>query len=33
MRYELLLQHGEQNDNFPRETLFGLAAGFSVFFP
>jgi hypothetical protein len=33
MRYELVLQHGEQNDNYPRETMFGLAAGFSVFFP
>ena len=33
MRYEILLQHAGQNSPFPRETRFGIAAGFSVFFP
>ena len=33
MRYEILLQHAEQNSPFPRETRFGIAAGFSVFLP
>ena len=33
MRYELFLQHGAEKDEYPSETVFGLGAGFSVFFP
>lgn len=33
MRYEVLIQRGEQHFPFPRETRFGIAAGFSLFFP